>query len=90
MKMSFRLSAALLMLVLLNSCGNEVGRYQMVITPPMEGQTKYYDPMVTVCDTKTGQVWSRIATEKAQAVWNPMDKTLTVESIEVLKHDEKP
>ena len=65
MKKNLRLASVFLILILMNSCGNKVGRYQMVVSPPVEGETKYYDPAVIVCDTKTGKVWSHFVSGKS-------------------------
>lgn len=90
MKKSFRLASAFLILILMNSCGNKVGRYQMVVSPPVEGETKYYDPAVIVCDTKTGKVWSHFVSGKSQMMWNPVDESVSISTLKIKKADDKP
>lgn len=48
--------------LLFSSCG-EVGRYQMEVTPPYSSGGTEYDPILYVCDTKTGKVWVNPTTD---------------------------
>ena len=68
--------------LLLSSCG-EVGRYQMVVTPPFEGQGRYWTPQCYVLDTKTGEVLTRIRKEDQMVKWDPVNRTLRYDSLTV-------
>jgi hypothetical protein len=68
--------------LLLSSCG-EAGRYQMVVTPPHEGDTRDWHPTYHVLDTKTGVVWTRYAQEEHMLTWDPANKTLKFDSLQV-------
>ena len=68
--------------ILLSSCG-EVGRYQMVVTPPFEGESRYWSTQCHVLDTKTGKVLTRYANEDLMVTWDPVNKTVRFDSLAV-------
>jgi hypothetical protein len=68
--------------LLLGSCG-EAGRYQMVVTPPYESKFLLFHPTYHVLDTKTGVVWTRYAKEEGMVTWDPANKTLKYDSLQV-------
>ena len=67
---------------LFSSCGNEAGRYQIVVSDGYEAAysdgTNYVHRIAYVCDTHTGKVYSHIekGTVVFQRVWDPVGKTL--------------
>ena len=68
--------------LLLSSCG-EAGRYQMVVTPPYEGESRTFRTQCYVLDTKTGEVFTRYSNEKEMSQWDPHNKTLKYDSLTV-------
>jgi len=68
--------------LLLVGCG-EVGRYQMVVTPPYEGSAHYWNTQCHVLDTKTGVVFIRYGTEATMIGWDPANRTLRYDSLTV-------
>jgi hypothetical protein len=70
--------------LLLVGCG-EVGRYQLVVTPPFEGDGRYWDTQCHVLDTRTGEVLSRDGNDGVMVRWDPVNKTGSVDTITVTK-----
>ena len=66
--------------LLLVGCG-EVGRYQMVVSPPFEGEVTSWGTQCHVLDTKTGVVFIRYAKGKEMIVWDPTNTTLQYDSL---------
>lgn len=84
MKRKHIIAAALIAgALLLSSCG-EVGRYQMVVTPPDEGYEGgyYWDTECYVLDTKTGKVWWH-RSGPVMMSWDPANKTLRIDSMAI-------
>ena len=77
------IEAALLGAILsLTSCG-EVGRYQMVISPPFEGGQHYWEAETYVLDTKTGVVFRRAVGDRDMSTWDPVNKAFNTDSLAV-------
>jgi len=86
---SMCIRALVIGVLLLVGCENGPGRYQMVVTPPFEGDYTNYAPRVYVCDTRTGAVYykarndmKKLGIEKMDPVnysitWSPLTKTPT-------------
>ncbi len=80
-KMNALIGAALLGATLsLTSCG-EVGRYQMVVTSPYDGDDTDYSPAICVLDTKTGEVFYRHTHWQEMVSWDPLNKTYQSDSL---------
>ena len=71
--------------LLLVGCG-EVGRYQMVVTPPFEGDTRYWNTQCHVLDTKTGVVYIKYALDANTSEWDPTNKTQQFDSLTVTEN----
>ena len=59
------------------SCTNKPGRYQMVVTPPFEGDSRYWGAQVYVLDTQTGRVYKESTQFNRKGVfqWDPINAT---------------
>lgn len=66
---------------LLSACEKN-GRYQLVVTPAHEAGGKYYQPLVSVLDTRTGMVYMREHRGGRMLTWDPANKALRVDSLE--------
>ena len=75
-------AALLTALLSLASCG-EVGRYQMVVTPPFEGGQHYWETETYVLDTKTGVVFRRVLGDRDMSTWDPVNKAFNTDSLAV-------
>jgi hypothetical protein len=67
--------------LLLGAC-EQTGRYQLVVAPPFEGETRYGGPQEYVIDTKKGVVW-KLEDVRQMITWDPVNKTLRLDSLEL-------
>jgi hypothetical protein len=80
-------SSFVVALILLAGC-ERPGRYQVVVTPSFEGASNVYTPMIVVCDTRTGEVYTRALLARDFTHWDPVERSYTWDTLKIIKSHE--